>query len=237
MKKESKISPVDWRSFHPSPVIGVDEVGRGCLAGDVYAAAVILNEETPSKNPFEKTYREGHQPMDHPVDSHFFYTDSKVLSSDQREKICAHILKHHRVGIGYATVEEITRLNILQASLLAMKRAIEALQVKSGHILVDGKFKVPGMPGFQQTPLIKGDLRAEPISAASIVAKVTRDRVMSEMAKEYPHYGFEKHKGYSTVVHKKAIAEQGPCKIHRPSFAGVREFLSIPSSSEFRHRS
>ncbi|MDG0816520.1 ribonuclease HII [Bdellovibrio sp. PAP01] len=202
-KAALELPKIMWREFSPSPIIGVDEVGRGCLAGPVYAAAVIFKS-------------------DELID---LVTDSKLISEERREELAELICKAHHVGIGHATVEEIDELNILQASLLAMKRAIEALGVKGGHVLVDGNQKIPNLQGYEQTTIIKGDLRAAPISAASIVAKVTRDRLMKELGVQYPVYGFEAHKGYSTPIHKNSIAEHGPCIVHRKSFAGVKEHL------------
>lgn len=204
-KKKIDLPKVEWREFSPAPVIGVDEVGRGCLAGPVYAAAVIFKSDALND----------------------LVTDSKLLSEERREELAEMILREHHVGIGHATVEEIDEINILQASLLAMKRAIENLGVSSGHVLVDGNMKIPGLLGFSQTPVVKGDLRVAPISAASIVAKVTRDRLMKELGEQFPVYGFEAHKGYSTPVHKKSIVEHGPCEVHRKSFSGVKEHLSI----------
>lgn len=192
----------NWLGLTPQPVIGVDEVGRGCLAGPVYAAAAILNTQH----------------------SYAHYTDSKLLSAARREKFAQEILAHHQVGIGFATVAEIEEMNILRAALLAMRRAVLALKVDCGHLLVDGTFPVPDLKGFRQTTLIKGDLRAEPVAAASIVAKVTRDRVVSELEEKYPQYGFAKHKGYSTQAHKAAIKQFGPCSEHRRTFAGVKEY-------------
>ncbi|MFM6929569.1 MAG: ribonuclease HII [Bdellovibrio sp.] len=194
---------IDWRKFGPEPVIGVDEVGRGCLAGPVYAAAVIFDS-----GELQNTV-----------------TDSKLLSEERREELALLIKEKHKVGIGYATVEEIDEINILQASLLAMKRAIENLGVTSGHVLVDGNQKIPNLVGFEQTTVVKGDLRVAPISAASIVAKVTRDNLMKELGVKFPVYGFKEHKGYSTPVHKKSIVEHGPCDHHRKSFAGVKEYV------------
>lgn len=194
---------IAWREFQPAPIIGVDEVGRGCLAGPVYAAAVI----------FKSTFLNDQ------------VTDSKLLSEERREELAELILKEHHVGIGYATVEEIDELNILQASLLAMKRAVLQLGEKTGHVLIDGNKKIPNLDGFVQTTVVKGDLRVPAISAASIVAKVTRDRLMKELAEQYPGYGFEAHKGYSTVLHKTSIQEQGPCEAHRKTFSGVKEYL------------
>jgi ribonuclease HII len=202
-ENNKELPKIDWHQFSPSPVIGVDEVGRGCLAGPVFAAAVIFNSDHLSE----------------------LVTDSKLLSECRRSEMAKEILASHRVGIGSASVEEIDELNILQASLLAMKRAIENLGVKSGHILVDGNQKIPGLFNFQQTTIIKGDLRVAPISAASIVAKVTRDQLMKDLGVQFPVYAFEKHKGYSTLIHKKAIADNGPCEMHRRTFAGVKEHL------------
>jgi ribonuclease HII len=202
-KEKVDLPKIDWRKFSPTPVIGVDEVGRGCLAGPVYAAAVIF-DSTELKNTV---------------------TDSKLLSEERREELFELIKEKHQVGIGYATVEEIDEINILQASLLAMKRAIEALGVTSGHVLVDGNQKIPNLVGFEQTTVIKGDLRVAPISAASIVAKVTRDRLMKELGAKFPVYGFQDHKGYSTPVHKQSIVDHGPCDHHRKSFAGVKEYV------------
>lgn len=189
----------------PAPIIGVDEVGRGCLAGPVYAAAVIIDCEKKFKH----------------------YTDSKLLSADRRDKYSIEIHCHHRVGIGIATVAEIDQINILQASFLAMRRAIENLGVTYGHVLVDGHMRIPQLAAsFAQTPLIKGDLRAHPIGAASIAAKVARDQRLKELEELYPGYGFAQHKGYSTAIHKTAIARVGPCPEHRRTFAGVKEHCS-----------
>lgn len=202
-KEKIDLPKIDWREFSPGPVIGVDEVGRGCLAGPVYAAAVIFKTDELSD----------------------LVTDSKLLSEQRRDELAKKIIELHCVGIGSASVEEIDELNILQASLLAMKRAIEALGVGGGHILVDGNQKIPHLTGFQQTTVVKGDLRVAPISAASIVAKVTRDRLMKDLGVQFPVYGFEAHKGYGTPTHKISIAENGPCIVHRRSFAGVKEHV------------
>jgi ribonuclease HII len=201
------LPPFEWKTLRPQPVIGVDEVGRGCLAGPVYAGACILLSDAHISS----------------------LTDSKLISENRRYEIAALIEQHHAVSTDCASLEEIDELNILQASLLAMRRAVLKLQKKIGfqsaHILVDGKFKIPDLPGFVQTPLIKGDLRAAPISAAAIVAKVTRDRLMVELGKELPQYGFEKHKGYASATHRAAIQKWGPTSHHRKSFAGVKEYL------------
>lgn len=183
--------------------IGVDEAGRGCLAGRVYAAAVILDPKADNS----------------------IYTDSKLLSEKQREKLAEQIKATARFGIGYATVEEIDQINIFQASMLAMKRAVMELKIDYGHILVDGNKTIPNMVAFEQTAIVKGDLRAAPISAASILAKVERDHYIYELAKNFPQYGFEKHKAYATKHHREAIAKWGPMGEHRKTFAGVKEFL------------
>jgi ribonuclease HII len=194
---------IEWSKFSPAPIIGVDEVGRGCLAGPVFAAAVIFQSE----------------------DLVDLVTDSKLISEIRREEMAEQIMALHLVGIGSASVQEIDEMNILNASLLAMKRAVLNLKVKSGHVLVDGNKMIPGLAKFEQTTIVKGDLRVAPISAASIVAKVTRDRLMKDLGVEFPHYGFEVHKGYSTAVHMQSIIEHKPCLHHRRTFAGVKEYV------------
>ncbi|OQW48630.1 MAG: hypothetical protein A4S09_04235 [Proteobacteria bacterium SG_bin7] len=191
------------------PVIGVDEVGRGCLAGPVYAAAVVLDKDFNFKK--------------------YKYTDSKIISAERREELAVDIKSRFKFSIGIATVEEIFELNILWASMLAMKRAVQGLGIYVGHVIVDGDTEIPDL-GFPQTTIIDGDFLAAPISAASIVAKVARDNFMREMAKKYEGYGFEKHKGYATKFHTDAIKSLGPTELHRASFFGVKEFL--PKRSE-----
>lgn len=211
MKKRT-LGNVDWTTYMPAPVIGVDEVGRGCLAGPVFAAAVILSTSSRRKR--------------------FF--DSKTLSEKRREELFTTIQREHRWALGFATVAEIDRLNIFRASLLAMRRAVIglALTETTGHVLVDGKFRIPRLArGFSQTPLVQGDSRAEPISAASIIAKVSRDRFMKSLAEKFPEYGFEIHKGYATALHRDMLAAVGPCKFHRRSFNGVLEDGEISPTS------
>ncbi len=200
--------PFPWRELSPQPVIGVDEVGRGCLAGPVYAGAVIIPPDFETSD----------------------LTDSKKLSEKERERLSSLIFAACPVGLGFATVQEIEEINILWASLLAMKRAVESLQQRVAHVLVDGHKKIPQIP-FKQIPLVKGDLRAEPIAAASIVAKVCRDRLMRKLGEKYPGYGFREHKGYGTLKHRQVIKEKGPLEIHRSGFAGVKEYLSKKRSS------
>jgi len=200
---------IDWKPFKQEGlfVFGVDEVGRGCLAGDVYAAAVILP----------------HHEWDQDL------TDSKLLSESRREAWAYKIQSEARYGIGIANISEIESLNILHASLLAMKRAVEnVVGVDSGWVLVDGNKKISNLkPGYQQQTFVKGDLRLAPISAASIVAKVARDQKMKELALVYPQYGFEIHKGYATPIHREAIQKYGPTPLHRKTFSGVKEYLSL----------
>jgi ribonuclease HII len=156
-------------------------------------------------------------------------TDSKLISEKRREIVSPLIIESHAVCIASASIEEIDELNILQASLLAMHRAVtglaDQLGVSTGHVLVDGNQKIPRLQGFCQTTFVKGDLRVAPISAASIVAKVARDHLMKELGKEFPRYEFEKHKGYGSETHRQAIAQWGPTAHHRKTFSGVREHL------------
>lgn len=174
---------------------GVDEAGRGPLAGDVYAAAVILNPDN---------YIEG-------------LNDSKKLSEKKREKLYDEIIeKAEDYCIARATIAEIEEINILNAAMLAMKRAVSGLETKPTLVLADGN-KTPDVP-CEVRAVVKGDGNSASIAAASILAKVTRDRYMLEMAEKYPEYGFEKHKGYGTKLHREKILELGPCPIHRPSF-------------------
>lgn len=174
---------------------GVDEAGRGPLAGDVYAAAVILNPDN---------YIEG-------------LNDSKKLSEKKREKLYDEIIeKAEDYCIARATIAEIEEINILNAAMLAMKRAVLGLETKPTLVLADGN-KTPDVP-CEVRAVVKGDGNSASIAAASILAKVTRDRYMLEMAEKYPEYGFEKHKGYGTKLHREKILELGPCPIHRPSF-------------------
>lgn len=187
------------------PIIGVDEVGRGCLAGPVYAGAVVFRSRHHWKR----------------------ISDSKIMSEEEREAVAPLIHDAHYVGIGFATVQEIDEINILQASFLAMRRAIsdliEKAGIKPGHVLVDGHMKIPGLK-IPQTPIVDGDAKKLVIGAASIVAKVERDRVMKELGVQHPGYGFENHKGYAVPSHRKAISQKGPSEIHRRSFSGVYEW-------------
>lgn len=185
-------------------IAGVDEAGRGPLAGPVIAAAVILN---PKKRIIG-------------------LKDSKLLTPLRREFLFPQIIsKALAFGIGRAEVHEIEQLNILQASLLAMKRAIAKLGLKPDHVLIDGN-KCPDLE-YSSEAIVDGDKKIKAISAASILAKVTRDREMAELDKQFPGYGFAKHKGYGTEEHHKALKKLGLCAIHRRSFAPCRAFLSV----------
>lgn len=200
-RKSPKFEPFEaqLRAGGARGVVGLDEVGRGCLAGEVVAAAVILPEG------FDV----------HGLD------DSKRLSPQQREALAERILAEAAVGIGAATVEEIGALNILRASLTAMVRATQALGRPVHHLLVDGNQRVP--LEIPQTLVVKGDSRCASIAAASIVAKVHRDALMVAAAARFPGYGFEVHKGYGTEQHREAIARLGPTALHRRTFRGVAE--------------
>lgn len=178
-----------------SPLCGVDEAGRGPLAGPVCAAAVMLPRGLvlPGLN------------------------DSKKLSPKKRDALYDAIVEQAvAYGVAFATVEEIEKLNILEATFLAMNRAIEQLSEKPALALIDGN-RNTGIHVSSQC-VIGGDGKCAEIAAASILAKVTRDRYMLQMAEQYPQYGFEKHKGYGTAAHYAALREYGPCPIHRPSF-------------------
>ena len=177
-------------------VCGVDEAGRGPLAGPVYAAAVILPEDCIIEG----------------------LNDSKKLSEAKRDKLFDVIIeKAIAYSVAYATVDEIEEYNILNATYLAMNRAIETLNIPADYALIDGN-RIPKDISVDCECVIKGDAKSYSIAAASILAKVTRDRVMDEMDAIYPQYQFKKHKGYGTKAHTDAILEFGPCKIHRPSF-------------------
>jgi ribonuclease HII len=184
------------------PVAGVDEVGRGPLAGPVTAAAVILD---PARIP------DG-------------LGDSKTLSASRRAALFDQIMKCAQVSIAHATVEEIDTLNILRASHLAMERAVAGLSMPPAHCLIDGNLIPSGLKG-RASPLIKGDALSQSIAAASIVAKVTRDRIMVDLAQQFPGYGFERHAGYPTKAHLDALLNLGVSPVHRQSFRPVHNML------------
>lgn len=176
-------------------ICGVDEAGRGPLAGPVYAAAVILEKGQTIEG----------------------VNDSKKLSEKKRELLFDKIINECKdYSIGTASEKEIDELNILQATFLAMKRAVDGLSVKPDCALVDGN-QIPNLD-CDVTTVVKGDAKSESIAAASILAKVSRDRYMLEIAEKYPQYGFEKHKGYGTKLHYEMIEKYGICDIHRKTF-------------------
>jgi len=181
---------------------GVDEAGRGPLAGPVVAAAVILDDLKPIKG----------------------LADSKVLSASRREKLFDEIrAKALCCSIAEASVEEIDQLNILQATLLAMRRAVEGLRLKPTKVLVDGN-RLPVLDVLAEA-IVKGDATVPSISAASILAKVQRDRWCAELDVQYPQYGFARHKGYGTAEHLAALRAHGACPEHRRTFRPVTEVL------------
>ena len=200
---------MDWWKFERNArdngfaaVAGVDEAGRGPLAGPVVAAAVVLPQG------FDATG----------------VNDSKKLTPLQRDRIYASINDHALdVGVGIVDAEDIDRINILQASLLAMKRAVKRLHPSPDYLLIDGPYQVD--VNISQEGIKKGDAKSVSIAAASIVAKVTRDQIMEELDRQYPRFGFGRHKGYPTRAHKEAIAKYGSCPVHRRTFKGVKEYL------------
>lgn len=183
-------------------LVGVDEAGRGPLAGPVVAAAVVLDVASP-------------------IDG---LADSKTLSAARREMLASQIREHALAwALGMASVAEIDRLNILQATLLAMQRAVEGLGVQPGLALVDGN-RAPRLSCPVRT-VVRGDSLVQSISAASILAKVARDAIMLNLDGEYPGYGFAIHKGYPTAAHRQALELLGPSAVHRRSFGPVRRLL------------
>lgn len=186
----------------PGLVAGVDEAGRGPLAGPVVAAAVILDALKPIKG----------------------LADSKTLSARRRDQLYDEVRARALCcSIGQATPEEIDRLNILQATMLAMQRAVEGLRLVPHRVLVDGN-RTPPLRWPAQA-IVRGDARVLAISAASILAKVHRDRLCADLHQRWPAYGFDGHKGYPTPAHLAALRAHGPCPEHRRSFAPVREHL------------
>lgn len=193
---------MDWLEFEKEAlakgyksVCGVDEAGRGPLAGPVCAAAVIL-------------------PKGVIIDG---VNDSKKLSEKKRESLFDVIREQAlSYSIAYATVDEIEEINILNATMLAMRRAIDGLDIKADYAMIDGN-KIPPID-IDAECIVKGDAKSMSIACASILAKVSRDRLLYKYAEEYPMYGFDKHKGYGTKVHREAILKYGPCPYHRKSF-------------------
>lgn len=198
----AKQTSLNWSA--PGLIAGVDEAGRGPWAGPVVAAAVILDDANPIAG----------------------LADSKKLSAKSRECLFEEIkAKSLCCSIAQASVEEIDCLNILQATMLAMKRAIEGLRLPPAKILVDGN-RIPQV-AYDIEAIVQGDAKVPAISAASILAKVFRDGLLSDLDQKYPQYGFLKHKGYGTKIHLQALEQYGPCPIHRKSFAPIKRLLNI----------
>lgn len=188
------------KKFAETALAGVDEAGRGPLAGPVVAAAVILDPARPIEG----------------------LADSKTLTARRRDALAAEIRDHAWVGVGIAEPAEIDRLNILHATMAAMARAVARLPLQPARVLVDGN-RVPEALPCPAEALVKGDAREPAIAAASIIAKTLRDRLMADAAIRWPGYGFEKHKGYPSAAHRESLMQLGPCPIHRRSYAPVRE--------------
>ena len=184
-------------------IAGIDEAGRGPWAGPVVSAAVILNE---------KNIPDG-------------LNDSKKLSERKRLSLYSSIYNFHFVGVGISSIEEIDSMNVLQATFLSMKRAVEDLNPQPEYILVDGNLD-PGL-NFKTKCIIKGDSISISIAAASVIAKVTRDNLMLKLDKEFPDYNWKKNKGYGTAEHRNALELYGPCKYHRKSFSPINKMLGF----------
>ena len=184
-------------------IAGIDEAGRGPWAGPVVSAAVILNE---------KNIPDG-------------LNDSKKLSEKKRLSLYSSIYNFHFVGVGISSIEEIDSMNVLQATFLSMKRAVEDLNPQPEYILVDGNLD-PGL-NFKTKCIIKGDSISISIAAASVIAKVTRDNLMLKLDKEFPNYNWKKNKGYGTADHRNALELHGPCKYHRKSFSPINKMLGV----------
>ena len=195
---------------YPEPLAGVDEAGCAPLAGPVVAAAVILDR---------KCFPRG-------ID------DSKNLPIEKREAIHARLVKCAVIGVGVATVEEIDTLNIYWARMLAMTRAVESLNVEPAWTLVDGN----ACPRWQRPSkaIVDGDAKCRSIAAASIIAKVTRDRMMADYAAAHPGYGWEHNRGYPTPDHRRALRELGPTPLHRRSFGLVRQIMAAAAQPELQ---
>ena len=223
METSTFILEKDFASQGFTHIIGTDEVGRGPLCGPVLACAAMFKDPT----------------FEIPADKQKQFDlirDSKKLSEKQREEIFNFISEHFYLGFGLCDHETIDQINILEASFLSMKKAIQELkrnlsqEIWAGSepkyiILVDGNKQIPSL-SMEQYAVIGGDKLVKSISAASIMAKVTRDRMMEDFAKKYPQYGLDKHKGYGTKVHMEALLKYGPCPIHRKSFAPVRKAIN-----------
>ncbi|MFZ2975253.1 MAG: ribonuclease HII [Candidatus Moraniibacteriota bacterium] len=213
-------------------IIGIDEVGRGPLAGPVVACACVYKSAFLEVSPRVSRGETSDIPKDEEdLEKFNLIRDSKMLSEKQRERLFDFIGENFHVGVGICDHRTIDRVNILEASFLAMKSAVSQLKKKIQDfdnskmiILLDGNKKIPNF-SFEQRAIVSGDKFVKSISAASIYAKVTRDRMMEEMHKIYPEYNFAQHKGYGTKIHMDALKKHGPCEIHRKSFRPVRKCM------------
>lgn len=239
-------------------IIGIDEAGRGPLAGPVVAAAVLPRSLQFVISDLEKENENPNYKLQ--IKNYNLIRDSKTLSERQRESLYDFIQENFFTGVGICDHKTVDRMNILQASFLAMKKALTNLQSISNDkilktkasgkinvrkrlndsalknskfnqnskqiLLVDGNQKIPNF-SKEQIAIPQGDQKIKSISAASIIAKVTRDRIMREMHKVYPQYGFDRHKGYGTKIHMEALKKYGPCKIHRRSFAPIKQSETV----------
>lgn len=201
-------SLIDFDKKYNNKICGVDEAGRGPLAGPVVAAAVVINDFVDLKE----------------------INDSKKLSEKKREKLYDIILENHSVGIGVIDNIEIDNINILNATFKAMNLAISQINKEFDIVLVDGNKRIKNCNKRQEC-IIKGDGKSISIAAASIIAKVTRDRLMKDFSKSFPQYSFEKHKGYGTKLHRELIKQHGPCEIHRKKF--IRNIIT--KTNEVNH--
>jgi ribonuclease HII len=208
--REGFCMPPDFTLEHSlsrRPIAGIDEAGRGPWAGPVIAAAVIFQDYVP----IDRLH------------------DSKRVAPARREALYEIIMARCMVGVGQAEAEEIDQINIWQATELAMRRAVEALPCAPAFALVDGNRLPDGLP-CPARAIIRGDGTSVSVAAASIIAKVTRDRLMRDYAKRYPEYGFDRHAGYGTAAHQAALATHGICPIHRRSFAPIRALLEAKAA-------
>jgi ribonuclease HII len=211
----SELSRLERMSFHEKrlryegykTIAGIDEAGRGPLAGPVVAAACIIPDNVQLAN----------------------LNDSKQLSAEERVALFEQIVSTEgvRFGIGIVEIETIDQINILQATFIAMRKAVENLPCLPDYLLIDGS-QIPSFPNISSQALVKGDSLSVSIAAASILAKVTRDRLMEELDSKWPQYGFKQHKGYATASHIAAIEKWGPCPIHRKSFEPIKSIMNPP---------
>lgn len=202
LQREQELSLLGYQR-----IVGVDEAGRGPLAGPVVAAAILLSDQF--------------SPADYAL-----LDDSKKLKHATREALFERLTESFIYGVGIVDAQAIDTINIRQATWLAMRNAVADLQTKTtavDYVLIDGLGYGPGPWNYE--PIVKGDSKSYSIAAASIIAKVTRDRLMDEYEQQFPGYGFGVHKGYGTAVHVKAIQELGPCDIHRKTFAPIKNLL------------